>query len=148
MAAGETQLQADESAAIRDEWQGRVNDLAGRVESWAQAAGWRTRRIRKWLSERRLEVYEVPVVLMERDTVQVVLNPVARFVPGSEGAVDLYLAPAYEDVATLYLESGRWVIHYGDWPDGHAAEGVTEIAPRPLDKSNLQAILDGMSRRG
>ena len=57
---------------------------------------------------------------MEKDTVEVVLNPVARFVPGANGAVDLYVAPAYDDIASLYLEGDHWVVHYGEpaRPDG------------------------------
>ena len=36
----------------------------------------------------------VPVLLMEKDTVEVALNPVSRLVPNPEGAVDLHLVPA------------------------------------------------------
>jgi hypothetical protein len=51
---------------------------------------------------------------MEKDTVEVVLNPVARFVPGANGAVDLYMAPAYDDIASLYLEGDHWVLHFAN----------------------------------
>ena len=41
-------------------------------------------------------------------------GPEPRFTPcpGAEGAVDLYLVPAYDDIASLYFEGGQWVIHY------------------------------------
>ncbi len=83
---------------MKDEWVGRLNSLVGEVAGGARASGWRTRRIAKTLSERRLGTYRVPVLLMEKDTVEVVLNPVARFVPEADGAVDLYVAPGYDDI--------------------------------------------------
>ena len=42
------------------------------------------------------------------DTIEVALRPVSPLVSGAEGAVDLYLVPAYDDIASLYFESGRW----------------------------------------
>ena len=47
----------------------------------------------------------------EKNAVEGVLNPVARLVPGADGAVDLYLSPAYEDIASLYFEGDHWVVH-------------------------------------
>ena len=101
MATGESRPGIDNPEAVKAEWLGRLNALVGEVEGWARASGWRTRRIDKTVNERRLGTYRVPVLLMEKDTVEVVLNPVARFVPGADGAVDLYVAPAYDDIASL-----------------------------------------------
>lgn len=80
MATGEARLRVD-SDSVKSEWLGRLNMLVDEVKGWAQAAGWRTRRIDKTVTERELGTYKVPVLLMEKDTVEVVLNPVARFVP-------------------------------------------------------------------
>src|SRR6202046_5436336 len=111
MATGEARLEID-SAAVKSEWLNRLDILVDEIKSWAQTSGWRTRRIDKTITESRLGTYKVPVLLMEKDTVEVVLNPVARFVPGASGAVDLYVAPAYDDIATLYFEGDHWVLHY------------------------------------
>ena len=110
-------IQEIDSDAVKREWLDRLGTLVEEVKGWAQASGWRTRRIDKTVNERRLGSYKVPVLLMEKDTVEVVLNPVARFVPGTNGAVDLYVAPAYDDIASLYLEGDHWVLHYADRPD-------------------------------
>jgi hypothetical protein len=122
--------------------------LVEEVKGWAMASGWRTRRIEKTLNERRLGSYKVPVLLMEKDTVEVVLNPVARFVPGANGAVDLYLAPAYDDIASLYLEGDHWVLHYADRPDPMATGNVIEIKPQPYSETTIRKILDGMAANG
>ena len=63
---------------------------------------------------------------MEKDTVEVALNPVSPLVPGAEGAVDLYLVPAYDDIASLYFESGQWVIHYAFSADPTETPSVIE----------------------
>jgi hypothetical protein len=148
MATGEVRAGIDDPEAVKVEWLDRLNALVGEVEGWARAAGWRTRRIDKTVNERRLGTYKVPVLLMEKDTVEVVLNPVARSVPGADGAVDLYLAPAYDDIASLYLEGGHWVVHYGERPDPMASESALEITPRPYAEQTIRTILDGMAAHG
>lgn len=134
--------------AVKAEWLGRLNALIGDVEGWARASGWRTRRIEKTVNERGLGAYKVPVLLMEKNTVELVLNPVARSVPEAEGAVDLYLAPAYDDLAGLYFEDDRWVVHYGGQPDPTTARSVEALEPRPYTEQTIRAILDGMAANG
>jgi hypothetical protein len=138
----------DDPETMKAEWLGRLNVLVGDVEGWARASGWRTRRIDKTVNERGLGAYKVPVLLMERNTVELVLNPVARSVPGAEGAVDLYLAPAYDDVASLYFEVDRWVVYYGERPNPAATQSVVEFTPRPYSEQTIRAILDGMAANG
>ncbi len=133
-----------DSDAVKREWLDRLGTLVDEVKGWAQASGWRTRRIDKTVTERGLGTYKVPVLLMEKDTVEVVLNPVARFVPGANGAVDLYVAPAYDDIASLYFEGDHWVLHYADRPDSMAPGSVVEIKPQPYTERTIRTILDGM----
>jgi hypothetical protein len=85
---------------------------------------------------------------MEKDTVEVVLNPIARFVPGANGAVDLYVAPAYDDIASLYLEGDHWVLHYASRPDSRGKENVIDIKTRPYSEQSIREILDGMAANG
>jgi hypothetical protein len=134
-----------DSDAVKREWLGRLGTLVDEVKGWAQASGWRTRRIDKTVTERGLGTYRVPVLLMEKDTIEVVLNPVARFVPGANGAVDLYVAPAYDDIASLYLEGDHWVLHYAYRPDPMATGSVIEIEPRAYSEGTIRTILDGMA---
>ncbi len=138
----------DDPEAVKAEWLDRLNTLVGEVESWARADGWRTRRIKKTVNERQLGTYKVPVLLMEKDTIEVVLNPVARSVPGADGAVDMYVAPAYDDIAGLYFEGDHWVVHYGERPDPMATEGLVEIKPQPYTEQTIRTILGGMVAHG
>lgn len=148
MATGEARRGIDDPEAVKAEWLGRLSTLVDEVEGWARGAGWRTRRIAKTLNERGLGTYQVPVLLMERDTVEVVLNPVARFVSGADGAVDFYVAPAYDDIATLYFEGDHWVVYYGERPDPSATQGEVELTPHPYAEQTIRTILDGMAVSG
>lgn len=145
MAMVESGPRYDDPQALKDAWLDRLEALVRDVKGWAEAAGWRTRQITKWVSERRLGKYEVPVLLMEKETVEVVLNPVARLVPGSDGAVDLYLSPAYDDIASLHYEGDRWVVHYCERSDPSPTASVAEVTPRPYDEATIRSILDGMA---
>lgn len=118
------------------EWLDCLNRLVDEVKVWVEKTGWRTRLIQKSMSDEILGPHKVPVLLMERDTVEVALNPVSRFVPGADGAVDLYLVPAYDDIASLYFESGRWVI-YDD------LEAETEGLP--LSEETINQALESMT---
>jgi hypothetical protein len=145
MATGEARPGLDDLEVVKVEWLDRLNALVGEVEGRAQASGWRTRRIAKTVKGRRPGTYRVPVLLMEKDAVEIVLNPVAGFVPGADGEVDLYVASAYDDIDNLYLEDGRWIVHHGDRPDPVTTEWMMESAPRPCTEQTTRTFLDGMA---
>ena len=89
-----------------DEWLRRLRDLLAQVKGWAEGSHWRTREIEKSMRDSVLGQYKAPAMLMQRDTVEVILDPVGRFAPGTDGVVDLYLLPAYDDIASLYFIDG------------------------------------------
>lgn len=93
---------------IRDEWVRAVEELVGNVESWCRVRDWPTRRIEKRLEERRLGEYVAPALVIQVDLVKLMLEPVARFVSGAEGVVDLYRMPQYADVASIFYRGGKW----------------------------------------
>jgi hypothetical protein len=125
-------------------WQDRLKDLVHEVKAWVEKAGWRTRTIEKPINERKLGSYTVPVLLMEKDTVEVALNPVSPLVPGAEGAVDLYLVPAYDDIASLYFEGGRWVIHYTFPADPTETYPATEAEGLLLSEETIIRVLSAI----
>lgn len=131
--------------AVKSEWLERLDVLVADVQAWAAASGWRTRRIQKTVEERELGRYKVPVLLMEKNAVEVVLNPVARFVPDADGAVDLYLSPAYDDIASVYHEAGRWFVRYSDPLDPKSIGGINDTPAQPCNEATIRAILDGMA---
>src|SRR6185312_6531632 len=109
---GENSLRVDDHEIVRTEWLERLNALTSQVKVWAEKSRWRTRVVSKPTRDSVLGRYEVPLLLMERDGVEVALNPVSRFVLGADGAVDLYVVPAYDEVASLYFVDGQWTLHY------------------------------------
>ena len=98
----------DDPAALRADWLNRLNALTQQVQACVEKADWKTRVVSVRMRDSTLGRFEAPLLLMERNGVQVALNPVSRFVPGSDGAVDLYVVPAYDEVASLYLEGDTW----------------------------------------
>jgi hypothetical protein len=128
----------------KNEWLDHLFELVRNVQKWAVTAGWRTRQVEKTLTERRLGSYKVPVLLMEKNTIEIVLNPVARFVPGADGAVDLYVAPAYDDIASLYLVNGKWVLHYSTSFD----KRLSLIESCDCTEQVIRSVLDAMTTNG
>jgi hypothetical protein len=132
---------AEDPGVLLDEWMGHLTQLVDAVEGWVRELDWSTRRIEKKMEDSVLGSYEAPVLLMQRETTRVLLEPIARFVPGADGVVDLYWMPAYDDIASLYLVEGRWRLHYV-YPDtGAIDKGANAI---PLTKETLSKVLDDM----
>jgi hypothetical protein len=133
---------------VKAEWLDRLDRLVGDVKAWAEAYGWKTRVYRKPMKEdKALGLYEAPRLLMEReqDGIVVALDPVARFVPGADGGVDLYLMPGYDEIASLYLEDGQWVVHYTRRPDPAESHTVIEGESLPYSESTIRDLLDAMA---
>jgi hypothetical protein len=137
--------QTEDPEAVLAHWQDRLKILVREVKEWVEKAGWRTRTIEKPLQDRTLGRHTVPVLLMERDTVEVALNPVSPLVPGAEGAVDLYLVPAYDDIASLYFEGGRWVIHYPFPATPGETDSRIETEALPLSEEAINRVLDAIA---
>ena len=142
MASLETKRpQVNNPDATRDDWLATLHELLALVRRWTEAAGWRTRVIEKSMEDSALGQYKAPAMLIQRETVEVILDPVGRFAPGTDGVVDLYLLPAYDDIASLYLVDGVWKLHY--------ASRSTAVVPRIrlaesiiLDEASLNRVLN------
>jgi len=124
----------------RSVWIERVTELIGRVELWARELGWSTRRIEKKLDDARIGNHRVPALLMQEDACRMLLEPVGRSATGIEGAVDLYLMPAYDDIANLYYYDNRWNVHY-DFPE---TKSTVTMSALPLSKETLEKVLAEM----
>jgi hypothetical protein len=143
--------QVEDPDTIRSEWLRDLNALAAQVKGWVEPAGWRTRLVSKPTRDDFLGRYEVPLLLMERDGVEIALNPVGRFAPGTEddgaiGAVDLYVVPAYDEVASLYFKGGEWTLHYVFRTE--EAARVREAEAMTLSERTLARVLDAMAAHG
>jgi hypothetical protein len=99
------------------------------------------------MKDSRLGSYEAPALIMQKGTTRVLLDPVARFVPGAEGLVDIYLMPAYDEVASLYYVEGEWRLH-PVFPNAAAVAKVKVAGSSPLSKETLGWVLDDMITDG
>ncbi len=131
----------DNPDATRDEWLTNLYELLAQVRRWTEESGWRTRVIEKSMKDSVLGQYKAPAMLMQRETVEVILDPVGRFAPGTDGVVDLYLLPAYDDIASLYFVDGAWKLHYAFRSTAVAAR-IKQAESMTLDEVSLNQVLN------
>lgn len=101
---------------VRDEWIAAVEQLVGDAEVWARNQDWAVRRDAKSIREDRLGQYTVPRLLIHATDGRLLLDPVARYVPGATGVVDLYVLPSY-DAAMISRADDGWRLHPMDADD-------------------------------
>ena len=127
----------------RHEWFDRLRKLVGSVEQWATQLGWSTKVIDKKMEDPEIGNYKAPALLMQEELVRILLEPVARSAPGTEGLVDLYLMPSYDDIASLYYSNDRWNVHYM-FHGTPTVANILEAEAKPLTKATLRKVLDEM----
>jgi hypothetical protein len=133
--------QVDDPDAIRAEWLRDLDELLAEVRRWTEGSGWRTRVIEKSMKDSVLGQYKAPAMLLQRETVEVILDPVGRFAPGTDGVVDLYLLPAYDDIASLYVVDGAWRLHYASRSTAAVAR-IKNAEAMMLDEASLNRVLN------
>lgn len=126
---------------LLSEWLGALGGLLDTIESWAKELDWSTRRIEKKMADSQIGDHQAPALLLQKETVRVLVEPVSRTTPGTAGLVDLYLLPAYDDIASLFYYENGWNLH--DPSPGDPAVGDTrELQGRPLSRESLAAVLE------
>jgi len=128
---------------LRDEWLERLSSLIQKVQTWADELGWSTRQIEVNVTDSQIGKYKAPALLLQEDAIRVLLEPIARSAPGAEGVVDLYLMPAYDDIASLYLHDDGWHVHYM-FPESPTVGDIRDAASKPLSQVTLREVLDAM----
>lgn len=96
---------------VRDEWVAALESLVAETETWAHQQDWGTLRESKTITEDRLGPYEVPRLLIHGMFGRILLDPVARFVPGVEGLVDLFRIPSWDGLLIARTRDGWFLIH-------------------------------------
>jgi hypothetical protein len=141
----ELEHSAVERINARSAWLHRVAELVTTVERWSKELGWATRRLDKRLDDPFIGTHSVPALIMQEDLCRVLLEPVGRAAPGADGVVDLYLMPAYDDIASLYDYGGAWHLHYHD-PDESERTTMQEAVGVPLSKESFATVLAAMKK--
>jgi hypothetical protein len=114
-----------------------------RVKGWAEDLDWATRVVDKKMEDAEIGNYKAPALLLQYDTVRLFLEPIARTAPGTEGVVDLYLMPSYDDIASLYYYNNGWNVHYM-FEGAPTVENIREAKAKPLTKATLREVFDEM----
>ncbi len=95
--------------AVLPPWIADLDILLSQVESWCEEQDWPHKRQDKVLRERLLGPYAVEQLCFHTGRAGFMLDPVARFVPGGLGLVDLYVLPTLDSVILLRADDG-WVL--------------------------------------
>jgi hypothetical protein len=135
--------QVEDPARERDDWLQLLDELVRRVESWVRPE-WSTRVIEKEMQDSVLGEYKAPALLMQREIARVLLEPITRFAPGTDGVVDLYLMPAYDDIATLYRVAGEWKLH-DTFRGDKVVAGIRNGEALPLTEENFLRIMEAFA---
>jgi hypothetical protein len=98
-------------AMVLGEWMNAIEDVEGQAEKWSTEAGWRSRRVEKEISETLLGSYSAPQLLIFAEPKLYVLDPIARFIPGGQGSLDLAVQPSYHTSSLYRDDSGKWYVH-------------------------------------
>ena len=125
----------------RDTWRAQVDELVTQVAGWVEPKEWVTKPYTKKMRDADGTVFEVPSLFLQKGPTRLLLDPIAYDAPGSEGVVDLYLMPTYDDTASLYFIDGRWQIQY-IFPEQPTVDGREQPAVMDLSESTLNRVLD------
>ncbi len=127
------------------EWIERLAPLVCSVRTWAEELGWSARQVDKPMKDSEIGDYRAPGLLLQHETLRVGLEPIGRSTPGTEGVVDLYLLPAYDDIASLYFYNNRWNLHFmaATTP---AMATIRDAESKPISKRALREVLDAMKK--
>ncbi len=135
---------ASSRAVILHGWLGRYSTLLSSVETWVKDLDWATRRIEIPMEDSHIGKYKTQGLLMQEGKDRILLEPRGRSSSGTEGVVDLYLMPAYDDIASLYYYDGLWNLHY--LMQGTIGISRAEAPAKPLSKETLQEVLAEMKQ--
>ena len=92
-------------------WMCAIDAVEGKAREWSAKVAWRTRRVNKKVNESLIGPYEAPQLLIFAEPNLYVLDPVARFVPGAQGAFDFAVQQSYHTTSMYRDDKGIWYVH-------------------------------------
>jgi hypothetical protein len=97
-------------AMVLEEWMSAIANLEKQAEVWAAKDGWRSRRVKRKMSESLIGKYEATQLLIFAEPDLYVLDPIARFVPGGQGSFDVAIQPSYYSTSLYREDDGIWYV--------------------------------------
>lgn len=141
------ELMVDHQAEQND-WLESLTKLTEDVLTWAEGLDWSCRRIEVNIQDSKAGVYRAPGLVMQKDSVKLRLEPVSGNVVGADGVVDLYVLPAYDDLASLSLKNGVWRLNYL-WQESPPPTGqfaLRDVPSEPLTRESFSKVVEQMVR--
>jgi hypothetical protein len=122
--------------AERDDWAASVERLIDEAEAWAREQPWFVHRDWKTITEDRIGSDEVSVLMIRTPQAPLTLDPIARYVGGASGRIDLCVFPSYDYVLIVRTESGwHFVIDPPTLDRPWSKEAFLEIAAELAKKA-------------
>ena len=94
-------------AVVCDEWIEDVAGLVEQAESWCRARGWIAKKRTKQLHDKFLGDYEASQLHFHTLDHHFLLDPIARYVAGASGLLDLSVLPVCESFLVTRA-NGKW----------------------------------------
>ena len=126
----------------RDEFATLVEGLIAQVEGGLDDPEWVKKRYVKKMRDADGAVYEVPFLTLQKGPVRLSLDPTAYDIPGAEAAVDLYLMPTFDPLATFYSEGGHWFLHSDFLPKPETEGPIKEGRRASLSPETLNQVME------
>jgi hypothetical protein len=121
-------------------WLTLLDELVTNVRDWV-GEDWSTELIHKSMNDSVLGSYKAPGLRMQRDFTRAILEPIARFAPGTDGVVDLAKIPAYDQIASLYRIDGEWKLHFA-FRGSNSVASVRSADSLAWNEANLRRVLE------
>jgi hypothetical protein len=120
---------------VSSQWRTAVDDLVDQVRDWSTERGWTATLAEREMTEEGLGSYKIPAVEIATPRGRLLLEPIARYVGGADGRVDLSVWPSLYRVMLLRRPDQGWVVHTEsgiDWPFQWGKDTFLDLADRLL----------------
>jgi hypothetical protein len=104
------------------------------------------RRDEKRMRDETGGVYSVQSLTIFMGSMRLLLDPNGYDLPGCDGAIDLYLLPPYDPVATLYLEHGEWFLHSPDLTSQESIAHPINWKRSALSSESIANLLESIEK--
>ncbi len=123
-----------------------VEHVVRQFEAVVAAMNQLDRRDEKRMRDETGDVYSVQSLTIFLGPMRLLLDPNGYDLPGCDGAIDLYLLPPYDPVATLYLEDGKWFLHSPDLTSQESIAHPTRWERSALTSESIASLLESIAR--
>ena len=133
---------SDKSKAFAEQ----VETVVAQFEQSLRGDDWDTKRYEKRMRDEYGAVYSVTSLRLAQGPTRLLVDPNGFDIPGADAAVDVFLMPAYDPVASLYLDAGKWSLHSPDFASAEAAPNPGEWRRVELTGDLIRTVMDSIAR--